>query len=193
MASGASRFSSRKCVAPASSQRPPGETGSRSCVVLAPMRLRTDGVMTEAAAIQFAPDGVDAVLALAGGEPLSRLLDAVRRGGRVAFPNGVEPAPRKRRGLSVKSYDGTPGVREFARLGRATEAARLCGVVSAEPGSEGSPTARAASRARQDRAAYSRSPDRRLDTSIQPSQPRPVRIPSIGSRSRPPASFGQSP
>jgi NADPH:quinone reductase len=79
----------------------------------------------KAAAIRFAPDGVDAVLALAGGEPLSRLLDAVRRGGRVAFPNGVEPAPRKRRGLSVKSYDGTPGVREFARLGRAIEAARL--------------------------------------------------------------------
>lgn len=79
----------------------------------------------KAEAIQFAPDGVDAVLALAGGEPLSRLLDAVRRGGRVAFPNGVEPAPRKRRGLSVKSYDGTPGVREFARLGRAIEAARL--------------------------------------------------------------------
>jgi NADPH:quinone reductase len=79
----------------------------------------------KAAAIQFAPDGVDAVLALAGGEPLSRLLDAVRRGGRVAFPNGVEPTPRRRRGLSVKSYDGTPGVREFARLGRAIEAARL--------------------------------------------------------------------
>jgi len=33
------------------------------------------------------------VLALAGGKPLTRLLDAVRRGSRVAFPNGVEPAP----------------------------------------------------------------------------------------------------
>lgn len=79
----------------------------------------------KAAALSFAPDGVDAVLALAGGKPLTRLLDAVRRGGRVAFPNGVDPAPRKRRGLSIKSYDGTPGVREFARLGRAIEAARL--------------------------------------------------------------------
>jgi NADPH:quinone reductase-like Zn-dependent oxidoreductase len=56
---------------------------------------------------------------------LTRLLDAVRRGGRLAFPNGVEPAPRKRRGLSVKSYDATPGVREFERLGRAIEKARL--------------------------------------------------------------------
>jgi NADPH:quinone reductase-like Zn-dependent oxidoreductase len=79
----------------------------------------------KAAAIEFAPEGVDAVLAVAGGEPLTRLLDAVRPGGRVAFPNGVEPAPRKRRGLSVQSYDARPGVREFEHLGRAIEAARL--------------------------------------------------------------------
>jgi NADPH:quinone reductase len=78
-----------------------------------------------AAALEFAPDGVDAVLALSGGKPLTRLLDAVRRGGRLAYPNGVEPAPRKRRGLSVESYDATPGVREFARLSRAIDAAGL--------------------------------------------------------------------
>jgi NADPH:quinone reductase-like Zn-dependent oxidoreductase len=78
-----------------------------------------------AAALDFAPDGVDAVLALAGGKPLERLLDAVGRGGRVAYPNGVEPAPRKRRGIRVESYDGTPGVREFERLGKAVEAAKL--------------------------------------------------------------------
>jgi NADPH:quinone reductase-like Zn-dependent oxidoreductase len=78
-----------------------------------------------AAALRLAPDGVDAVLALAGGPPLTRLLDAVKRGGRVAFPNGVEPPPRKRRGILVKSYDATAGVREFERLGRAIEKARL--------------------------------------------------------------------
>ena len=78
-----------------------------------------------AAAIEFAPDGVDAILAFVGGKPLTRLIDAVRRGGRVAFPNGVEPAPRKRKGLSIHAYDATPGVREFERLGRAIMAARL--------------------------------------------------------------------
>lgn len=78
-----------------------------------------------AAARAFAPDGVDAVLAMAGGPPLTRLLDAVRRGGRVAYPHGIEPAPRKRRGLSVQGYDAVPGVREFQRLGRAIEAARV--------------------------------------------------------------------
>jgi NADPH:quinone reductase len=78
----------------------------------------------KAAAEEFAPEGVDAVLAFAGGKALTRLLDAVRPGGRLVFPNGVEPAPRKRRGLSVESYDATPGVREFERLGRAIVKAR---------------------------------------------------------------------
>jgi NADPH:quinone reductase-like Zn-dependent oxidoreductase len=78
-----------------------------------------------AAALRFAPGGVDAVLAFAGGKPLTRVLDGVRHGGRIAFPNGVEPAPRKRRGISVQSYDAMPGVRQFEHLGRAIAAARL--------------------------------------------------------------------
>ena len=77
------------------------------------------------AAMRFAPDGLDAVLAFAGGKPLTRLLDAIKRGGRVAYPNGVEPAPRKRRGIRVLAYDGEAGVREFERLGKAIEKARL--------------------------------------------------------------------
>jgi NADPH:quinone reductase len=77
------------------------------------------------AARRFAPDGVDAVLALAGGSALTRLMDAVKRGGRVAFPNGVEPAPPKRRGIQLMPYDGTPGVREFERFGRAIDKARI--------------------------------------------------------------------
>jgi NADPH2:quinone reductase len=78
-----------------------------------------------AAAFAFAPAGVDAVLALSGGKPLTRLLEAVRHGGRLAYPNGVEPVPRQRRGLSVESYDATPGVREFARLSRAIDRVQL--------------------------------------------------------------------
>jgi len=78
-----------------------------------------------AAARRFAPEGVDAVLAFAGGKTLTRCLDALRRGGRVAYPNGIEPPPRKRRGIRLESYDGIPGIREFERLNRAVEAARL--------------------------------------------------------------------
>jgi NADPH2:quinone reductase len=78
----------------------------------------------KAAAEEFAPEGVDAVLTFAGGKELTRLLDAVRPGGRLVFPNGVEPAPRKRRGLSVESYDAAPGTRALERLGRAIVKAR---------------------------------------------------------------------
>jgi NADPH:quinone reductase len=77
-----------------------------------------------AAARGFAPDGVDAVLALAGGATLDRCLEAVRDGGKVAFPNGVEPKPKKRRGIEVIPYDGTAGVREFEHLGRAVETSK---------------------------------------------------------------------
>jgi NADPH2:quinone reductase len=78
-----------------------------------------------AAARRFAPDGVDAVLALAGGDALERAIDAVRRGGRVAYPNGVEPVPAKRRGIRFIAYDGVSGIREFERLNRAVTSAKL--------------------------------------------------------------------
>jgi NADPH:quinone reductase len=74
---------------------------------------------------RFAPDGVDAVLATVGGPGLTACLDAVRKGGRVAWPNGVEPAPRKRAGLRMKAYDAQEGARQLEKLTRAIEASRL--------------------------------------------------------------------
>ncbi|MGZ4870404.1 MAG: quinone oxidoreductase family protein [Candidatus Angelobacter sp.] len=76
------------------------------------------------AALQFAPAGVDCVLAFAGNK-LAECLKALKRGGVLAYPHGIEPAPRKRKGLKVIAYDGVAGVREFERLNRAVEAARL--------------------------------------------------------------------
>jgi NADPH:quinone reductase-like Zn-dependent oxidoreductase len=73
----------------------------------------------------FAGAGLDGVLALAGGEALERCLELVRPGGRVVWPNGIEPEPRKRRGLAMEAYDAKVGPREFARLGRAVDKARL--------------------------------------------------------------------
>ncbi len=78
-----------------------------------------------AAAKHFAPDGVDCLLGLVGGDALERCLDALRRGGRCAYPNGIEPEPGKRRGREISSYDSVAGVRQFERLGRAVEAAKL--------------------------------------------------------------------
>jgi NADPH:quinone reductase-like Zn-dependent oxidoreductase len=93
-----------------------------------------DGKHADPAAVvrRFAPDGIDALLALVGGDTLERLIDTLRERGRVAWPNGVEPEPRRRPGIELLSYDGTPGVREFDRLGRTVMAARLKVHIGAE-------------------------------------------------------------
>ena len=62
--------------------------------------------------------GLNAVLAFAGGEGLERCLDFVNKGGRVVFPNGVEPAPKPRRTFKIKTYDGEASPASFAELGR---------------------------------------------------------------------------
>ena len=41
------------------------------------------------AARRFAHDGVDAILALAGGDELEHALETLRPGGRLAYPNGI--------------------------------------------------------------------------------------------------------
>jgi NADPH:quinone reductase len=73
----------------------------------------------------FAPAGVDAVLALAGGDSLERCLDALKPGGTVAFPTGVRPEPRARTGVRIVRYDAISGPAEFERLNRAIEAVKL--------------------------------------------------------------------
>lgn len=62
-----------------------------------------------AAAKAFAPDGVDAVLALAGGHALDIAVSALRQGGRVTYPSGVDPVPTPRAGVSITSYDALFG------------------------------------------------------------------------------------
>jgi NADPH:quinone reductase len=84
-----------------------------------------------AAAGRFAPDGFDALLAFAGGDPVRELASAVRRGGRVVYPGGIEPAPRRRKGIRVVTYDAVSGPKEFARLERAVGAAKLRVVIGA--------------------------------------------------------------
>jgi NADPH:quinone reductase len=78
-----------------------------------------------AAARAFAPNGIDAVLGLAGGEGLEHCLDVLKPGGKFAYPNGIDPEPKKRRGIHAVPYDAIAGVREFNHLGLAIEAARL--------------------------------------------------------------------
>jgi NADPH2:quinone reductase len=72
-----------------------------------------------------APDGLDAILALAGSPVLDAAVGLVVRGGRVAYPNGVEPAPRRKAGVRAIPYDASVSPAAFARLGRAVTATRL--------------------------------------------------------------------
>jgi NADPH:quinone reductase-like Zn-dependent oxidoreductase len=76
-----------------------------------------------AAAQRFAPEGLDAVLLTAGGQAAELALWAVRDGGRVAFPNGVEPTPTGRVGITIKSYDGLPSQKAIAKLNALIEKA----------------------------------------------------------------------
>jgi NADPH:quinone reductase len=74
----------------------------------------------------LAPGGLDAVLALAGGPALDQCLALVKPRGVVAFPNGVEPEPKRgRRRWRLAGYDGQAGPRQFAKLERAVDEANL--------------------------------------------------------------------
>lgn len=69
-----------------------------------------------------APEGVDGVLAMAGGETLDRLAEALRDGGVLAYPNGVQPAPRERPAVTVRAYNGETGPERLQRLNELIEA-----------------------------------------------------------------------
>ncbi len=79
----------------------------------------------EQAVRDFAPEGLDAILAFAGGDDLAVLMDALRKGGRVGYPNGIDPAPRKRKNIRVVSYDAEASPEAFAALSRAVVASRM--------------------------------------------------------------------
>jgi len=70
------------------------------------------------AARDFAPGGLDAALVLVHGKSLDPALEAMRKGGRIAHPNGVEPVPRGPEGVTVLAYDGEPSPDAFERLNR---------------------------------------------------------------------------
>jgi NADPH:quinone reductase len=75
---------------------------------------------------ELAPDGIDAALAFAGGDNLERCLDLMRAGGRVVFPNGIEPGPpRWRRSMKRSAYDLIVDAEWFGRLERSLAKAPL--------------------------------------------------------------------
>lgn len=71
-----------------------------------------------AAARVFAAQGLDAALLTAGGQVANQAVQALRRGGRAAYPNGVEPVPEQRAGVRVTSFDGRPDADIVGRFSR---------------------------------------------------------------------------
>lgn len=61
------------------------------------------------AAREFAPNGIDAALVTAGGDKTDQALSAIRKGGRIAYPNGVMPEPTAPDGVKIDAYDGEGG------------------------------------------------------------------------------------
>ncbi|BCM90945.1 alcohol dehydrogenase [Abditibacteriota bacterium] len=69
-----------------------------------------------AQAREFAPDGFDAALILAGGDEAQAALETIKDGGAVAFPHGVAPEPKPRATIKVHAYSATPNPQIFERL-----------------------------------------------------------------------------
>ena len=87
-----------------------------------------------AAAKSFAPNGVDAVFGLAGGDPLEHCIDALKRDGRgrVAYLYGMEPLPRPRFNVIMILYSFYADTQELARLNAAVKASKMQVPVAAE-------------------------------------------------------------
>ena len=74
-----------------------------------------------AAAREFAPDGLDAALLTVGGDVAQLVLSTLRKGGRAAYPHGVEPEPEAVEGVRLQGYDGDPAPDVMERLNRLVE------------------------------------------------------------------------
>jgi len=68
------------------------------------------------AARAFAPNGLDAALVLTDGKYLTEALATVKKGGRVAYPRGVDPEPQVPAEVQRLAYDGMPEPARFERL-----------------------------------------------------------------------------
>ena len=65
---------------------------------------------------RFAPEGLSAVLATVNGKGLEEAIAAIRQGGKVAYPTGVNPPPQGRLGVEAVAYNGEPDRASFDKL-----------------------------------------------------------------------------
>jgi NADPH:quinone reductase-like Zn-dependent oxidoreductase len=74
------------------------------------------------AAQTFAPQGFDAALLAAGGEAAQQALTTMHKGGRVAYPNGVDPVPTVSSDVEIQAYNGRATPALFNKLNNLIEA-----------------------------------------------------------------------
>jgi len=79
----------------------------------------------KAAVEKFAPEGLDAAMAFAGGPELDEALKYLKEGGKIAYPNGVEPIPEVRADVKVIAYDGVPNMEIFDHLNELIETGKF--------------------------------------------------------------------
>ncbi len=84
---------------------------------------RKDDVV--AAARSFAPDGLDAALLTAGGEAAEKALTAIKKGGGVAYPHGVELKGQVRPDIEITTYDGWPDQQAIDKLNHLIQAGQF--------------------------------------------------------------------
>jgi len=70
------------------------------------------------AARTFAPEGLDGAFVFANSDRLAAALKQVKKGGTIAYPEGVDPEPRGPAGVKVHSFNGLPDPLGFERLNR---------------------------------------------------------------------------
>jgi len=75
--------------------------------------------------LALAPDGFDAALFTAGGETADALVGCIRKGGRIAYPYGIQPAPKETADVVTAGYHGEPDPDILGRLHRYIEKYKL--------------------------------------------------------------------
>ena len=71
--------------------------------------------VTEAAR-EFAPGGFEAAFVFANSDRLAETLKQVKKGGVIAYPEGVDPEPRGFAGREIRSFNGLSSPKAFERL-----------------------------------------------------------------------------
>lgn len=75
---------------------------------------RNDDIIS--AANSFAPMGFDTALFTAGGPLVQSLVHCIRKGGRIAYPNGIFPIPKNTHDRIYLAYNGEPDPQIIKRL-----------------------------------------------------------------------------